>query len=88
MAASSSHRGYEEGLRGYPTHQPNPTGQHQVCLPVGTQEIDSRTGSRMSKPKQASEDSQYSHSPFIFNLKTLASKRNIKQTLGLYIDKS
>lgn len=32
-------------------HQSNPTGQHQVCLPVCTQEIDSRTGNRMSEPK-------------------------------------
>lgn len=32
-------------------HQSNLIGQHQVCLPVDTREIDSGMGSRMSKPK-------------------------------------
>lgn len=56
-------------------------------LPGGTQEIDSRMGSRMSKLKEVSEDVQSSNSQFIFNLKTLSSKGKFMQSPSLYIDK-
>lgn len=62
--------------------------QHCAYLAEGTQEIDSRTGSRMSKLRETSEAIQSINPQFIFNLKTLSSKGKFMPSSSLYIDKS